>query len=93
MLTQDPSTDHPVVLTYRFRRQWNRLPPETQVVVGKMLAKLRSGHCRMTALTAYPGLYELRVSSSLRLIVERPFAAGGTIVRSVVEHGSILRRP
>lgn len=82
-----------LVLTYRFRRQWNRLPPEAQVAVGKVLTKLRAGSCRMKALTAYPGLYEIRVSNTLRLIVERPFSEAGTIVRSVGDHGPILRRP
>jgi hypothetical protein len=84
---------HPLVLSYRFRRQWNRLAPDAQVAVGKVLTKLRQGSCRMKALSAYPGLYEIRISNSLRLIVERPFSDEGTIVRSVGDHGPILRRP
>lgn len=83
----------PLVLSYRFRRQWNRLSPDAQVAVAKILTKLRRGTCRMKALSAYPGLYEIRVSPRLRLIVERPFADDGTIVRSVGDHGPILRRP
>ena len=82
-----------LVLSYRFRRQWNRLAPETQVVVGKTLTKLRRGACRMKALSAYPGLYEIRISSRLRLIVEQPFADAGLIVRAIGDHGPILRRP
>ena len=85
--------NRPVVLSYRFRRQWNRLAPEAQVAVGKILTKLRSGACRVKSLSAYPGLYEIRVSPSLRLIIERPFANAGPIVRSVGDHGPILRRP
>jgi len=85
--------EYPLILTTRFRRQWTRLPPDAQVAVGKVLAKLRHGACRIKALTAYPDLYEVRASNNLRVIVERPFAATGTVIRSVGYHGPILRRP
>lgn len=82
---------NPLVMTYRFERQWRRLPKEAQVAVGKVLTKLRKGSCRMKSLTAYPGLFEVRVLSRLRLIIECP--GEGFIVRSVGAHDPILRRP
>ena len=82
---------HPLVMTCRFERQWRRLPKEAQVAVGKVLTKLRKGSCRMKSLTAYPGLFEVRVLSRLRLIIECP--GEGFIVRSVGAHDPILRRP
>jgi len=88
--TQD---QRPLVLTYRFKRQWNRLAPDAQIAVGKALTKLRQGACRMKSLSAYPGLYEVRVTNAIRMIIERPRAAEGTIVRSVGDHDPILRRP
>jgi hypothetical protein len=88
-----PRTDHPLVLSYRFRRQWNRLPPEVQAAVGKVLVKIRQGACRMKSLSAHRGLYEVRVTNRLRLIIERPGAEVGTIVRSVGDLDPILRRP
>ena len=81
----------PLVMTYLFKRQWHRLPREAQVAVGKALIKLRRGSCRMKSLTAYPGLFEVRVLNRLRLIVECP--GEGFIVRSVGPHDPILRRP
>ena len=82
-----------VIWSDRFRRQHDRLPPDTQIVVLKILRKLQTpGSCRIKALSAYPGLYEIRVNASVRLILER-HAAGHWYVRSVGEHGPILRRP
>ena len=85
------SGQNPLVMTYRFRRQWHRLPREAHEAVGKVLTKLRRGSCRMKSLTAHPGLFEVRVLSRLRLIIECP--GEGFIVRSVGDHDPILRRP
>ena len=82
---------NPLVTTYRFERQWSRLPREAHEAVGKALDKLRRGSCRMKSLTAYPGLFEVRVLSRLRLIIE--CSGEGFIVRSVGAHDPILRRP
>ena len=82
-----------VIWSDRFRRQHDRLPPSTQVAVIKILRKLQTqGSCRMKALSAYPGLYEIRVNASMRLILER-HTTGHWYVRSVGNHGPILRRP
>ncbi|AUW92640.1 hypothetical protein BXT84_00625 [Sulfobacillus thermotolerans] len=88
-----PGLEHPLILSYRFCRQRDRLAPPAQVAVDKVLIKLSGGSCKLKKLSAYPGLYEIRISPSLRLIIERPFANAGTIVRSVGPHGPILRRP
>ena len=82
----------PLVMTYRFRRQWRRLPREGQAAVGKALTKLRRGGSgRIKPLATHPGLYEVRVLSGIRMIVE--MCGDGLIVRSVGNHGPILRRP
>ena len=78
-------------MTYRFKRQWHRLPREAQAAVGKALTKLRRGSCRIKPLATHPGLFEVRVLTRLRLIIECP--GEGFIVRSVGPHDPILRRP
>ena len=81
----------PLVMTYRFKRQWRRLPAQAQEAVGKSLTKLRGGSCRIKPLVTHPGLFEVRVLSGIRMIVE--MCGDGLIVRSVGNHGPILRRP
>ena len=82
-----------VIWSDRFRRQHDRLPLSIQIAVLKILRKLQTpGSCRIKALSAYPGLYEIRVNSSVRLILERHTPRHWS-VRSVGEHGPILRRP
>lgn len=91
MSAADPSPA-PVVMTRRFKRQWDRLTGPAARAVGQALHKLQRGELPLKRLVAFPGLYEARVLTGVRLIVERADSPGW-IVRSVGDHDPILRRP
>lgn len=63
-------SDQFLVFTYRFRRQWNRLPIESQVAVGKVLTKLSRGACRLKRLTDSQFTAPVATQSAI-LIVKR----------------------
>jgi len=85
--------DTPLVMTKRFLRQWRHLAPPAQAAVEKALQKLERGAGTLKALTSYVGLYEIRITSGVRLILERCEAGPGWIIRAVGDHDPILRRP
>jgi len=84
-------SDHPIMLTKRFLRQWHKMADPANTAIARSLTKLRQGAIPMKAMAAHPTYYELRPLAHLRLIVEQ--ADGGWIVRSVGDHDPVLRHP